>query len=302
MMKKTFICLCLLWTGVVYAVDGPVKIFLLLGQSNMNGRGRVEVLRDKLTKNLPDRYPAALMEIRDREARTYLTWRLMIRPNCGGILQEFHEKHGESRFATQVAELSAKLKKNGKGEEGMSESYLEHFDLVESLTKSEPDYFLAELKFNMIVPTSEREGQEWRYTTEVPDENWTWTLPDFDDSAWKTSKGMFGTKGTPGARIETKWETEHICLRRSFDLENIPAEPALRILNDDIAWVYLNGKRVIKLQYRNTEHVNAPIYRSALREGRNVIAVRCLQREGGQAIDVGIVEIEKVTDEGSGID
>jgi len=43
---------------------GPVKIFLLMGQSNMNGRGRIEVLRDKLTKDLPDKYPPSLVEMR----------------------------------------------------------------------------------------------------------------------------------------------------------------------------------------------------------------------------------------------
>ncbi|MEM7395960.1 MAG: sialate O-acetylesterase [Verrucomicrobiota bacterium] len=47
------------------AFSEPVKIFLLLGQSNMNGRGRPEVLKEKLSKDLPDRYPPALSEIRD---------------------------------------------------------------------------------------------------------------------------------------------------------------------------------------------------------------------------------------------
>ena len=44
---------------------GPVKIYLLLGQSNMNGRGRIDVLRDKLTKELPDKYPPSLLKIRE---------------------------------------------------------------------------------------------------------------------------------------------------------------------------------------------------------------------------------------------
>jgi len=42
----------------------PVKVFVLIGQSNMNGRGNVEVLKTKLTKDLPQKYPPSLAEIR----------------------------------------------------------------------------------------------------------------------------------------------------------------------------------------------------------------------------------------------
>ena len=44
---------------------GPVKVFLLMGQSNMNGRGNIGVLKDKLTKDLPDKYPPSLVKMRD---------------------------------------------------------------------------------------------------------------------------------------------------------------------------------------------------------------------------------------------
>ncbi len=44
---------------------GPVKVFLLMGQSNMNGRGNIEVLKNTLTKDLPDEYPPSLVEMRD---------------------------------------------------------------------------------------------------------------------------------------------------------------------------------------------------------------------------------------------
>ena len=265
---------------------------------------QVSQLRRELEKS--PGWQAASMAIRDRAARKYLTWRLMIRPNCAGILQEFQEKYGETRFAGQVAELEAKLKKEGNGAEGQSASYMAHFDLLESLTESEPEYFLAKLMYRTVLPTSEQEGQQWRYTTEEPVDwttTWSWTQPDFDDSAWKTGKGMFGTKGAPGARIETKWDTEYVFLRRSFDLEKIPTQPILRVLNDDVAWVYVNGERATKLRRRNIKYVTVPIDRSMLREGRNVLAVVCQQQGGeGQVVDVGIVEIEKVTDEGSGAD
>ena len=60
----------MLAAGTVLADDysktgtGPVKVFLLIGQSNMNGRGNIETLRDKLIKDHPDQYPKSLMELR----------------------------------------------------------------------------------------------------------------------------------------------------------------------------------------------------------------------------------------------
>lgn len=43
---------------------GPVKVFLLIGQSNMNGRGNIQTLETKLIKDLPEQYPPALMKLR----------------------------------------------------------------------------------------------------------------------------------------------------------------------------------------------------------------------------------------------
>ena len=43
---------------------GPIKVFLLMGQSNMNGRGTVGGL-EKLNRELPDEYPPSLMKIRN---------------------------------------------------------------------------------------------------------------------------------------------------------------------------------------------------------------------------------------------
>lgn len=64
MKRFAFLIYALLLPVSVYA-EGPVKIFLLGGQSNMNGRGNIKVLREKLTADLPDRYPPNLLEMRD---------------------------------------------------------------------------------------------------------------------------------------------------------------------------------------------------------------------------------------------
>jgi len=147
-------------------------------------------------------------------------------------------------------------------------------------------------KVTMIVPTSEQEGQVWRYTTAAPPADWM--QPGFDDSPWKTGKGMFGTKGTPGTRVETEWSSGEIYLRRTFELAKVPADPVLRVYHDEDAEIHLNGKLVKKLGGYVTEVINVPMDDGAgvLREGRNTLAVRCRNTSGGQGIDAGIVVIE----------
>ena len=71
-------------------------------------------------------------------------------------------------------------------------------------------------KVVVVVPTSEREPAQWRYSTEAP--TGEWFKPKFDASSWKEGPGGFGTKGTPGAVVRTEWNTPDIWLRREFTL------------------------------------------------------------------------------------
>ncbi len=74
--RRILLAICLLVTSGSFAEakerpqrttgsKGPVKVFLLMGQSNMNGRGNIDVLKNKLTKDLPDKYPPSLVKMRD---------------------------------------------------------------------------------------------------------------------------------------------------------------------------------------------------------------------------------------------
>ncbi|MDP6545032.1 MAG: sialate O-acetylesterase [Phycisphaerae bacterium] len=71
--RKTLLTVCVLAFGVSLtgaktqsppAGKGPVRVFLLMGQSNMNGRGNIKVLNEKITKDLPDKYPPSLTRMR----------------------------------------------------------------------------------------------------------------------------------------------------------------------------------------------------------------------------------------------
>ena len=67
-----------------------------------------------------------------------------------------------------------------------------------------------------VVPTSRQTPVLWRYTFDRPADGWT--RPEFDASAWKEGPAGFGTAGTPGAVVRTRWDTGDIWLRREFTM------------------------------------------------------------------------------------
>jgi hypothetical protein len=145
----------------------------------------------------------------------------------------------------------------------------------------------------VIVPTSQQQPQTWRYTTEKPADGWEQTA--FDDASWKQGPGGFGTKGTPGAVVGTEWRGGDIWLRRTVELASVEtASLNLRLHHDEDAEVYLNGKLVAKLTGYETDYVDVELDKeaaAALQVGKNVLAVHCHQTQGGQFIDVGLVDV-----------
>jgi hypothetical protein len=148
-----------------------------------------------------------------------------------------------------------------------------------------------------IVPTSMHEAQVWQITTAAPADDWF--EAGFDDSAWETAKGGFGTKGTPGAVIGHTWDGSEIWVRRSFVLDEIPANPFLMIHHDEDAKVYLNGELVAELGGYTQSYGLDPAggkLRQSLRRGENKIAIHCRQTSGGQFLDCGIVGVTHAAD------
>jgi len=149
-----------------------------------------------------------------------------------------------------------------------------------------------------IVPTSQKQGQNWRYTTSEPRIGWYRT--GFLDSAWQEGKGGFGTEGTPGAVVGTVWNSSGIWLRRTFELESTKlSRPQLLIHHDEDAEVYINGLLVAKLEGYTSSYVQVRLdekARKALRVGSNCLAVHCTQTTGGQYIDVGLVDVKEQSD------
>ncbi len=118
-----------------------------------------------------------------------------------------------------------------------------------------------------------------------------------DRRPWKQGPGGFGTDGTPGTHVRTKWDTSDIWARREI---TIPAGTdiaslQLYIHHDEEADVYLNGVLAAKASGYTAEYdvINLlPEAKAALKPGKNTIAVHCHQTSGGQYIDVGLARLK----------
>lgn len=149
-------------------------------------------------------------------------------------------------------------------------------------------------RIDVVVATSQKAPQEWRYTTAKPADDWF--RSDADVSTWQIGQGGFGTKETPGTVVRTEWKTPDIWIRRSFDLSDklVPGQFSVVMHHDEDAEVYLNGVLATKASGYTTDYQLFDIRsaaRGALRPGRNVIAIHCHQTGGGQYIDAGLVAV-----------
>ncbi len=150
------------------------------------------------------------------------------------------------------------------------------------------------VSFKSLLPTSQKNGRMWKYTFKKPSSK-RWYKPSFDPGNWKKGKGGFGTKGTPGAVVRTKWSTPDIWLRQSFTLRHISSKEkqnvVLKIHHDEDSQVYINGVKAADLKGYNNRYGYVPISRQAkkaLKNGKNIIAIHTHQTKGGQYIDAGI--------------
>jgi hypothetical protein len=144
-----------------------------------------------------------------------------------------------------------------------------------------------------VVPTAREKSASWSYTTTRPGRRWF--QPDFDASSWKQGDSGFGTRGTPGARIRTEWNTPDIWLRRTFALEGTNlGDLRLSVHHDEDVEIYLNGIPAASASGYTTQYEPLPLNSeacTALKPGENLIAMHCHQTDGGQYIDVGLVQV-----------
>ena len=122
--------------------------------------------------------------------------------------------------------------------------------------------------------------------------------PTFNDKSWKQGPGGFGTDGTPGAIVRTRWDTPDIYVRREItvpegaDLKSLQ----LYVHHDEDAQIFINGVLAEKLTGFTGDYDVVdmlPAGKAALKPGKNSLAVHCHQTTGGQYIDVGLARIKE---------
>ncbi|HEX4053141.1 MAG TPA: DUF4965 domain-containing protein [Tepidisphaeraceae bacterium] len=147
-----------------------------------------------------------------------------------------------------------------------------------------------------IVPDARTHAAVWKYTTDAPDGD-GWTKPNFDADHWKFGRGGFGTSGTPGAVIGTRWNTSDIWIRRQVRLpESLdPAQAQFVVYHDEDVEIYVDGVLATSERGFNPSYQPLPINDAAkalLKPGASVtIAAHCHQTIGGQDLDIGLANV-----------
>ncbi len=149
-------------------------------------------------------------------------------------------------------------------------------------------------KVTEIVATSRKTPASWRYTFEKPAGNWQ--AAEFDASSWKEGPGGFGTKQTPNAVVNTIWKTGDIWIRREFTMpQGKFSNLQLLVYHDEDVEIYVNGVLAAKENGFNPNYEPMEMSEAAralFTPGAKItLAVHCHQTEGGQAVDVGVVNV-----------
>lgn len=154
-----------------------------------------------------------------------------------------------------------------------------------------------------VVRDSEQKPQEWKVMFEPPKGNWKQS--DFNDLKWQEAMAPFSIASNPFLPRATEWNSSKLYLRKSFHLDEIPANFYIRhfIPGSDVK-VFINGQLVEeftdaggrKRHYTNRELKNAGNY---LQTGKNILAVEVTRQEGKDsndrvAFDMGLYFTEMI--------
>jgi hypothetical protein len=140
----------------------------------------------------------------------------------------------------------------------------------------------------MLAASSDVEPQRWRYTTDAPAVEWS--RADFDDAAWQSAPGGFGTPSTTRV-VGTPWTASDIWLRRIVELPSQPLAGAhLRIARDGAVEAWVNGAPVT-MPGTVGDYFYAPLASGVLHPGRNVIAIHAHKTRNSGYVDAGVVDV-----------
>lgn len=183
----------------------------------------------------------------------------------------------------------------------MKEKMTNRFAFVEkklSNTIYDIDYFLTPSQ-------PEFQAQLWKYqiydnqTSFDDNHNPNWYKPSYvTNNTWKNGNAPFFNFRRGMSNNGTNWktpgnETGTILLRKTFNVTKKQLENLdylnLTLYHDEDVWIYINGEEAFKRSGHNFAWESFLIDKKYLKEGENLIAVKCIQTGGDQMIDVGII-------------
>ncbi|MBD5233950.1 MAG: glycoside hydrolase family 43 protein [Bacteroidales bacterium] len=166
---------------------------------------------------------------------------------------------------------------------------------VQIISKEELKKILDEYDYTplTLLPAADTEAQSWYYTTATPPMKWLDDDFDVERFKWKSGTGGFGNGDVPGGIINTSWTSSAIYLRREVELPPLTEYQRqhfmLHLHHDDDVTVWINGQEVFSESGYLSGYQNCRIAPSALKEGKNIVCVKCSQSWGGQYVDLGLV-------------
>ena len=150
-------------------------------------------------------------------------------------------------------------------------------------------------RYETVLPTSQANGQTWRYATSKPDESWS--KKEFEDSNWSQGPGPFANSGE---HVGTAWTTPDIWLRRHFNPGALTPDQIQNLVLTEVhrgrLELYIIGVQTFTQQGNNRAseggYQHRPLSR-AVREAilpntENVIAVHIHDAQEQQSFDAGL--------------
>src|SRR5579872_5732925 len=148
-----------------------------------------------------------------------------------------------------------------------------------------------------VVAAAPTQQAVWFFTTSKPADDWSDAT--FDPKGWKEGKSGFGTPGTPGTTIGTKWSEPDIWLVRDIELKDVAIDKLHWLIHhDEDAEIYVNGTLAAQFTGYTVQYDTRPLSqaaRRAFKAGKNRLAIHCHQTGGGQYIDLGLATLKKRT-------
>ncbi len=157
-------------------------------------------------------------------------------------------------------------------------------------------------------------GSVWKYLHNGADEGTAWRTNSFNDSLWPVGAAQFGwgdgdeqtllVQGPPDEEVPIT-----IFFRKAFLVTNTIYTVTLRLLRDDGAIVYINGREVLRdnlpsgpvdfqtfarepIQTNENRYVQYGLFSDVLRQGSNMIAVEVHQAFGTAGWEDGSFDLE----------